>query len=119
VKQYSLDFCDFFHHDNGILEIVAHEGIEVTADMAHEFLDTVNSIEPKVVAALVNRKNNYSYTFAADIIFAKSKVVKYLAIVKYGKFPWPLKGTFFPKFYSLAFFDNVDEAMKWLLLKIN
>ena len=93
--------------------------ILITADMAHEFLDTIRDIEPKVEAVLVNRKNTYSYTFGANIIFAKSNVVKYLAVVKYGRVEWPMKGSLFPKLFSISFFENVPEATEWLLLKLS
>jgi len=119
LKQYSLDFCDFVHHENGVLEVIVHEGVEITSDMAHEFLGAIDNIEPKVVAALVNRKNNYSYTFSANFILAKANSVKYLAIVNYRKLMWPLKGAFFPKKYRIAFFDNTEEATEWLLFKLN
>ena len=119
MKQYSLDFCDFVHHDNGILEIIVHEGVEITGEMAREFLDAISNMQPKVVAALVNRKNDYSYTFTANIILAKTNLVKYLAVVKYGKLKWPLNGAFSPKIYRIAFFNNIPEATEWLLLKLN
>ena len=117
MKSYNLNFCDFIHYDNGILELVVHENMEVTGVMAQQILDTIASIEPKVVLALINRKNEYSLTFKANLLFAASKLVEYLAVVKYRKKKWPLKGALYPKFYHLAFFDNVHEATEWLLLQ--
>ena len=117
MNSYNLDFCDFIHHDNGILELVVHEGMEVSGVMAQQTLDRIASIKPKVVLVLVNRKNKYSLSFKANLLFAASKLVEYLAVVNYGKKKWPMKGAFYPKFYRLAFFDNVPEATEWLLLK--
>ena len=118
MKEYHLDFVDFYHHDNGILEVVVHKGIEITAEKAHQFLDAIAAIEPKVSCALVNRKNPYSYTFKANLILAASKTVENVAIVKYSRLKWPLKGIMFPKFYHMAFFDNYTEAMEWLGTKL-
>lgn len=50
-------------------------------------------------------------------MLARSKIPKDVAVVKYGRLPWPLKGFFTPKLYHLAFFDNRDEAINWLRLK--
>ena len=117
MKEYTLDFVDFIHHDNGILEAITHEDVEINGVMASEFLNFIENIQPKVSKVLVNRINKYSYTFKANLIFAKTKLSIDVAVVKYGRAPWPFKGVFFPKFYHLAFFDNLDEAMNWLSIK--
>ena len=117
MKEYSLDFCNIIHHDNGILEVVVNDGVEVTAEMARQFVGKAVDIKPEVTAILVNRKYDYSYTFKANIILASSKNIECLAVVKYKKMGWPLKSFFFPKFYKLAFFDNTEEATEWLLKK--
>ena len=112
-----MDFLDFIHHDNGILEVIAHQDIEINEAMALEFLNFVENIQPKVSKALVNRINKYSYTFKATMILAKANVVQDVAVVKYGRLPWPLKGIATPKLYHLAFFDDYNEAINWLSLK--
>ena len=117
MKKYNIDFCDFIHHDDGILEIIVHKNIEINETMTKEFFSFIESIEPKVTKFLVNRINKYSYTFKANLMLAKSKLAKDVAVVKYGRLPWPLKGFFTPKLYHLAFFDNCDEAVNWLRLK--
>ncbi|MDH5633291.1 MAG: hypothetical protein OEZ10_09920 [Gammaproteobacteria bacterium] len=117
MKEYRTDFCSFFRHDNGILEIVVDEGIEVDDKKTQQFLDTIAAIEPKVELALVNRINKYSYTFKANMMLASARVVPYVAVVNYKRPPWPLSGVFFPKFYNLAFFGKYQEAEQWLLGK--
>ena len=117
MKKYSIYFCDFFLHDNGILEIIIHEDVEMTGAMTQEYFDFIESIKPKTRKFLVNRINKYSYTFKASMLLAMSKLPEDVAIVKYNRLPWPLKGVFTPKFYHLAFFDNRDKAIKWLLDK--
>ena len=114
MKKYSIDFCDFFHHDDGILEVIVHESIEISESMAQEFFDFIESIQPKVTKYLINRINKYSYTFKASIMLATTKIPADVAVVKYNRLPWPLKGVFTPKFYHLAFFDNREDAVLWL-----
>ncbi|MDH5517463.1 MAG: hypothetical protein OEY36_06550 [Gammaproteobacteria bacterium] len=118
MKEYHLDFVDFQHHESGVLEVIVHQGVEITSEQAHQFLDTIAAIEPKVRGVLVNRKNPYSYTFKANVVLAASNTVEHVAVVKYSRLPWPLNGIMFPKFYRLAFFDNYDEAYDWLLAKL-
>ena len=113
MRSSSLSFCDIEYH-NDIVEIIAHEGIEVNEAMAKEFLSFINNLEPKATKILVNRINKYSYSFKANLLFARSKVSADIAIVKYGKLPWPISGVFTPKFYHLAFFDQRLEAIDWL-----
>ena len=117
--QYKLSFGVLFHHDNGVLETLIDNGIELTEEMVNEFFNVIRSIEPKVELCLVNRKNAYSYTFKANMMLASSDLVKYVAVLKHGRLPWPLKGIFSPKLYRLGFFDDYDEAMSWLLEKNN
>ena len=117
MKEYKMDFIDFIHHDNGILEAIAHKDIEINDAMASDFLNFIDNIQPKVSKVLVNRINNYSYTFKANLILANTKLSLDVAVVKYGRAPWPFKGVLFPKFYHLAFFDNRDEAINWLSVK--
>ena len=117
MKKNKMNFVDFIHHDNGILEVIIHQDIEINESMALEFLNHIENIQPKVLKALVNRKNKYSYTFKATMMLAKTKIVQDVAVVKYGRLPWPLKGFFTPKFYHLAFFDDYNAGLNWLTLK--
>ncbi len=118
MKEYHISIGTFLHHDNGVLEIIIDAGVDVTPEMTTEFFTAVRAIEPRVRACLVNRKNTYSYTFKANMMLASAKVVDFVAVVKYKKRPWPLSGLFSPKFYSMGFFDEYDEAMQWLLDKL-
>ena len=112
-----MDFLDFIHHDNGILEVIFHQDVELNESMTLEFLNHIESIQPKVSKLLVNRKNKYSYTFKATMMLAKTNIVQDVAVVKYGRLPWPLKGIATPKLYHLAFFDDYNEGFNWLTLK--
>lgn len=117
MKNYRLDFGTFIHHDNGVLEAIVDEDIELSEEMVNEFFNLIKSIDPKLKACLINRKNQYSYSFKANFMLASSNLVDYVAVLKYGRLPWPLRGIFTPKIYRLGFFDDYDEAMLWLLNK--
>ena len=117
MKKYNLYFCDFIYHDDDIMEVIVHNNVEINESMAQEYFDFLKTIEPKPSKFLVNRINKYSYTFKANLKLATSKIPEDVAVVKYGRLPWPIKGFFTPKLYHLAFFDERDEAINWLRLK--
>ena len=68
MKEYALDFCNLIHHDNGILEIIVDEGVEITGDMAHQFLDRIAAIKEienrygRTLAKLVDEYNYIKHT---------------------------------------------------------
>lgn len=117
MKHYRLDFGTFIHHENGIFEAIVDDGIELSEEMVKEFFELIKSIEPKIKLCLVNRKNRYSYSFKANFMLASSKLADYVAVVKNDRRIWPVNKLFTPKFYGIAFFDNYNEAIFWLLEK--
>jgi len=119
MQNYRLKFGSFIHHDNGIFETIIDEDVELSEQMVQEFFDLILSIEPKLELCLINRKNNYSYSFKANMMLASSNIANHVAVVKYGKLPWPISKLLTPKFYRIGFFDDYYEAMLWLLKKNN
>lgn len=113
MQEYKHKFADFIF-DGGILEIIIHDKVEVTEAIVEEIFCLIKSIEPKISLVLINRINRYSYTFKANIMLATTKLADYVAVVKYGRSPWPLSSFFSPKFYRLAFFDDRSVAIDWL-----
>lgn len=114
MEEHRLDFGTFILHDNGILETVIDDGVELNEEKIKLFFSLIEELRPQPKLCLVNRKHKYSYTFKANMLLATSKLVDKVAIVKYGRMPWPLKGLFNPNLYSLAFFDDRDSAIAWL-----
>lgn len=117
MEEYRLDFASFIYHDNGVFELIVDEGTKIEEQHVNQLFELIKSIEPKPENFLVNRKNSYSISFKASIMLSRTKLAKNLAIIKYGKLPWPLKGFFSPKFYHMAFFDDRESALNWLHLK--
>jgi hypothetical protein len=113
MQEYTLDFGRFIYED-GIFESIINHDVEFDAPKVKEFFELIESIEPKPTLILVNRKNTYSLSFKANIMLATSQLVDYVAVLKYNRLPWPIKGVFFPKFYHLAFFDERNAAIEWL-----
>ena len=115
-KEYRLAFGSFIFYDNGILETILDDGIEVSGEMADEYLDLMRSIGPRLIGCLANRKNSYSFSFKASLKLAAADTVKFVAVVKYGGLPWPLKGSLSPKFYRMRFL--IIMMMVWLGCRI-
>lgn len=113
MREFDLHFSHFIYDDD-IFEIIVHEDIEITELMVRELFELIESIDPKPSLILVNRKNIYSYTFKANIMLATTRIADRIAVLKYGRLPWPLKGILTPRFYRLAFFDERETAINWL-----
>lgn len=114
MKEFKLDYGKFILHDDGIFEAIVNEGVELTEELVNQYLELVYSLKPVPGKMLVNRINKYSYSFKASRMLASAKGVNHVAIVKYGRLPWPIKGIFTPKLYGLAFFDERETAIEWL-----
>ena len=114
MQEHRLDFGSFIVHDNGILETVVDEGVELNEDNVKAFFNLIEELKPQPRLCMVNRMHQYSYTFKANMLLASSKLMDKVAVVKYGRVPWPLKGLFNPKIYRIAFFDDRNNAIAWL-----
>ena len=73
---------------------------------------------PIGVQLMIN-KGSVPFIFKANLMLATSNLVDCVAVVKYGKRPWPVNKLFTPKLYRLGFFDSYEEAISWLLAKGN
>lgn len=83
--KHRLSFGFYNIFANNVVEVTADEGIEMTLEMVeecHEFMD--KHIEGDF-ALLINRINNYSYTYEAQLSLASYSGLKALAFVCYSK----------------------------------
>lgn len=117
MSALQLDFATTVRHDNGILEIIPHHGIEISEQDIAELKQLVNSLGEQVLV-LVNRQNDYSHSFdAIQAIrrFCRSHRIAALAPTHTSKkITATILGT--PSGpYEPAIFDNRDQAINWLL----
>ena len=118
MKICDLSFGKIVIIHKNLAEVIVNEGIvmdEVMVDEYHDFL--LNSLEAPF-SLIINKKNSYSYTFAAQKVIAHLKEIKAMAVVSNttggvmstetlmnvnGNYKWNIK-----------LFNKREEAESWL-----
>ncbi|NQZ81732.1 MAG: hypothetical protein HRT52_12020 [Colwellia sp.] len=67
-----------------VFEVIADEGVEITLEMIDECHEFVDKYIQGDFALLVNRINNYSYTYEAKLSIASYEGLKAIAFVYYN-----------------------------------
>lgn len=83
--KHRLSFGFFNLLANNIIEVTADEGIEMTLEMVEECHDFVNKYVEGDFAMLINRINNYTYSYETQLSIASYENLKALAFVCYSK----------------------------------
>lgn len=81
ATEYKLSFCTVSHRDDDIAIIEINDGVEVSADMAHEIIELADRVLDRSIGLLSHRKNSYSLSFEAMKALAKFPKLAALAIV--------------------------------------
>ncbi len=82
--KHRLSFGHFNILSEKILEVVADEGVEMTLEMIEECHRFVNKHFNDDFGMLVNRVNNYTYSFEAKLSIASYENLKAIAFVYYS-----------------------------------
>jgi len=114
MKKQQLHFCEIMLRDDGFLEIVADEGIEVNDDMIQEIENAFKTLVDSPTGLLVNRIHQYSLTHNAMRAISQLNIVKAIAILVHSDLS--LQVAQFQKIYlnNMAVFATEREAIKWL-----
>ncbi|MDG1750714.1 MAG: hypothetical protein P8I03_03510 [Thalassotalea sp.] len=82
--KHRLSFGHFNILSENILEVVADEGVEMTLEMIEECHQFVDKHFADDFGMLVNRVNNYTYSFEAKLSIASYAHLKAIAFVYYS-----------------------------------
>mgnify|MGYP000008783740 CR=1 FL=1 len=82
--KHRLSFGHFNILSENILEVVADEGVEMTLEMIEECHQFVEQHFTDDFGMLVNRVNNYTYSFEAKLSIASYEHLKAIAFVYYS-----------------------------------
>jgi len=83
--RHRLSFGYFNVLANNIIEVTADEGIEFTLEMVEECHQFIGEHVTGNFAMLINRINNYTYTYEAQLSIASYEDLKALAFVCYSE----------------------------------
>lgn len=83
--KYRLSFGFYNILADNIVEVTADEGVELTLEMVEEGSNFLEEHMTGNFAMLVNRINNYTYSYEAQLSVASHENLKALAFVCYSK----------------------------------
>ncbi|NEX64095.1 hypothetical protein [Noviherbaspirillum galbum] len=119
VLSHRLSFAEVLFLENGIVETIVDNGIEISRQMLDEWAQFLKKYHPHPPLVLVHKLHSYSYSFAAQLRVGELDFVRAVAVVNASKFsnitsqsvlsmlpfgpPWPVR-----------FFQGRAEALDWL-----
>lgn len=83
--KHRLSFAYFNILSNDIVEVVVDENIEMTLEMVEECHQFINTHFQEKFAMLINRVNNYTYTYEAKLSIAAYENLIAMAFVYYSE----------------------------------
>lgn len=83
--KHRLSFGFFNIFANNIIEVTVDENIEMTLEMVEECHEFINKHVVDDFAMLINRINNYTYTYEAQLSIASHEGLKAMAFVCYSE----------------------------------
>ncbi len=118
MKTTSLSFAEIRNIDPQICEVIINDGVEIDAAMVEECHEFLRANAQLTSALLINKKNDYTYSFAAQqnlldlphikamafVVYKEStrRVVELLSLVP-KQYPWNIK-----------IFTEYEKAIDWL-----
>jgi len=84
VIAHKLSFADFIIHQGNILEVKVHAGIEMSLEMIDECSHFVEQHISSDFGMLVNKVNDYTYSYEAQLCLASYINLKAIALVHYS-----------------------------------
>ncbi|MBD3610454.1 MAG: hypothetical protein HUJ30_07880 [Gammaproteobacteria bacterium] len=118
MKEYRLSFVTLYDYENGIIEAIVDDGVEINKDKFIEFIDFVNNLPSAPSGMLANRTHSYSFTFDALLSFRRNQSLRYLAEYLHDKKPNVILEAIWPRNINMQTFRKYDEAMQWLEEKV-
>ncbi|WP_206485173.1 hypothetical protein [Thalassotalea sp. G2M2-11] len=83
--KHRLSFAYYNILSDNIVEVVADEGVEVSLEMLEEGHDFINRHIDSDFGLLINRVNNYSYSYEAKLSVASYERLKAIGFVYYSE----------------------------------
>jgi len=124
--KHRLSFAYFNILSDNILEVVVDDGIEMTLEMVEECHDFINAHFTDEFGMLINRVNNYTYTYEAKLSLASYEKLKAIAFVYYShdskEVTKQLSQTRISDEWNCRIFSGLElgwqQAYEWLLQEL-
>ena len=117
LNTYRLNFGEVLHYADGLVELIADEGLVATYQDVSEMFEFFEILEPRPQAALVNRKHDYSLSFEAQRCIKAYKGVRFVAILTHSRLAYLAARFAISRFFKIGVFMDRKDAMAWLRRK--
>jgi hypothetical protein len=118
MKTTNLSFAEIRNIEPQICEVIINDGVEIDAVMLEECHDFLRSNTQLTSALLINKKNDYTYSFAAQQNLLDLPHIKAMAFVVYKDSTRRVVEllSHVPKDYpwNMKIFTEYEEAIAWL-----
>jgi hypothetical protein len=119
---HHLGFATIHILDPRIVELIVHEGVDITNSMMDIWYDFLKRNVQCPALVLINKLHDYSYTFHAQSRIGESNYVKAVALVTHNKnqelisanLKNMMRAMDEPPSWEIRTFIQRDEALSWL-----
>ncbi len=123
MKIHKLPFAKLIKLNDSMMEVIVNEGVEMDIRMVNQYHRWLLENLESPFGILVNKINQYTYTFEAQINLADLPEIKAMAVVSYSNISEQATKTLkkIPRKteWNLQIFDNREDALSWLEKEIN
>ncbi len=82
---HNLSFAKVIILNESVAEVIVGQGIEVSLEMSEEYNDFLAEKFPNNFAVLINKINDYDFSFEAKLNMASHENLKAIAVITYDK----------------------------------
>ena len=118
IATHRLSYTTVIEYDNKIVETQTDAGIDLDAEKLLELIELLNNLPSQPIGLLNNRINSYSISMSSYSVLLKNRTIKVFADCSNGKRQSYFVKRLWPKSINFAFFDDHDEARRWIEEKV-
>jgi len=115
---HEFPFGQIIKLQDNLAEVIGKPGVEFNLTMTHEYHNWLRNNLQAPFGILVNKKNSYTYTFAAQMNIGTLPEAKALAIVEYSQLSEEATNILLAlprrKKMNVRIFHNREVAIAWL-----
>ena len=81
---HTLSFANINILSDSVAEVIVNQGVEISLEMSEEYNDFLCEQFPNKFALLVNKVNQYDFSFEAKLSMASHENLKAIAVITYN-----------------------------------
>ena len=118
MNSHQLAFAQINIIQDDIAEVIVNDGIEMTLEMVEQYHDFLQSHLVSPYSLLINKINQYTYDFDAQMKLATLEEINVMAVVAYNQTTnlttQALAAMPRNKNWNLSIFPDREQALLWL-----